>query len=383
MRILAPIIAFSCAFFDLACAANTIPAWIESPGRYHAADVPNAFVRTEKEIKNVLRSMAQDPEENLLRVGHVLGAYREYAMIVDEDGAHAHSTHGDKKAESAISLLERAFRTFGMNAVELDVHAIPSELKHLTANEVVVVHNQPTWTDIDESAAACEFLKKNTLRRVLDAYVAANRWQTGAKLYIEVKAPEICEPFEGSSPSECTRIGEAIARVIEGVPSEARKTIAFISFWPRMLDVVHQSLAQKGANVEMHDYVLILGPSSKTWAKLASGEKGNVPPFDQPKKKWLESTPWVTGVWASPSKFASRTLGTDMASINFTRQKANTSCLRVGVSSYQSNPEKFVEQFRQAWSVPKEIALPTCGKEGKKAPAIVESIIYDIDTNAP
>ena len=378
-RVLFPCLALGASFLA-ACTPTTIPTSLESPGIFPASARHEKMSNAESALRNVLKAAGQEPEAKLLRVGHVLGAYREYAMVVDKDGAQKHTGNVDGPAQDMVPLLERAFQSFELNSVELDVHVAPPNMTHLNPEEIVVVHNSPDWREFDRPSAGMDYLKRNTFRTVLDAFLAKGYGKEGGKLYIEVKAPPVCELSSTTMPSECSRIGRAIAKTIMTTKAEMRPSLAFISFWPKMLEAVHTGLVALGADADVHEYVLILGPSSAFWAHVGSGAKGNVPQFDDERKVWLEKTPWVDAVWASPSPRISPKLGEDMANINRERLAHCATCLNVGVSVYQSNPDAFEEHLRTAWSAT-DVELPACGRGGKKAPAIIESLIYDIDTD--
>ncbi|MBK9262575.1 MAG: hypothetical protein IPM54_22570 [Polyangiaceae bacterium] len=375
----------ACALLTSACgSATSILPVFESPGRLHSAELPDTLTRSEKEMNEVLAAVGQKPAPTLLRVGHVLGAYREYAMVVDETGGRSHERMVDgrrwTRADHAVRLMKRSFHGYGLNSVELDVHVAPSGLTNIKPDEVVVVHNQPVWKTVDASPVARAFLSHNTLRSVLDAFLETRRSNAEVKLYIEVKAPKECEAFDKEPPAECRRIGTGVAKVMRTTPEDSRASLAFISFWPQMLRVVHDAIDAQGSNADVHDYVLIVGPSDPAAAFLVSlfgASKGKVPPFDDAKKKWLETTAWMDGVWASPR--ASKSVGSDVAKINRARQRTGTTCLRVGMSTYQGSAGSFESHLRRAWNVP-ENELPTCGIGGTKAPAVIESLIYDIDT---
>lgn len=370
------------AFFSMACCQPTmIPKWIESKGSISASRVPDAYVHYEDIVNRMLVDASQAPVSPLRRIGHVVGAYREYAIVVGKKGPMA---HGNEPGQDVVPLIGRAIRSFQLDSVELDVHAAPTKNATLPSEEVVVVHNEPKWSDVEDVPAAAQFLGRNTLKKILAGFLDVRTTNPRAKAYVEIKAPtmpQACEEMAGSVPAECLRIGRAVARVVkECVPAEARESIAFISFWPRMLESMHEGLVAVGENADVHDYILILGPSSALVAEIASvGGKGTVPQFDAAKKEWLAKTAWVDGVWASP--VSSKALGPDLASINVRRQSNSAPCLRVGISVYQSSPGEFEQQLRSAWHVPPNTSLPICGLNGAKAPAIIESLIYDIDTH--
>jgi hypothetical protein len=170
------------------------------------------------------------------------------------------------------------------------------------------------------------------------------------------------------------RVAAVLEQQWSALNKNNERTVAFVSFSTQMLEAMHDALLKKLQKaVEAVDFILILGPSNKDIATLASIPKGWVPDFDKDEIKWLKHNDWMDGVWYSPKVI--KDFPTQITEINYERDQD----LFVGISVYQQKRENFMKSVRDSWlNVPEN--FPVCDSDQKKTSAVVRSFIFEIDS---
>lgn len=359
------------------CSFRYLPAVLESPGRLKVNDLANSYHQFDCLCVGDCKVLTCDPEK-AERVGHVLGAYQEYTMKLTKEGPLPRkcANKNAKQENDAVSLMKIAFDKLCLDAVEFDVHV---NRKQKNESKVFILHYEPPWTWLSSWPESKPFIDdpKNTLTGLLEIFFKVYSGK-GKRLYVELKAPKQCQD-NGKTPTvECTDSVKRVAAVLEQQWSSLNKknerTVAFVSFSTQMLEAMHDALSKKlGKAVEFVDFILILGPSNRDTAILASIPKGWVPDFDKDEIKWLKHTDWIDGVWYSPRVI--KDFPTKIFEINRERDQD----LFVGISVYQQKRKDFMKSVRDSWlKVPGN--FPVCDSGQRKAPALVRSFIFDIDS---
>jgi hypothetical protein len=308
--------------------------------------------------------------EKAERVGHVLGAYQEYAMKLTEEGPlpRKHTA----LIEDAVYLMERAFDEMDLDAVEFDVHANQAKKDE---GRVVILHYEPPWAWLPFWPESKTFIERdeNTLEGLLSVFFL-NYAGKGKRLYIELKAPMTCRANGMRPTGSCINAVKPVAAVVEKRSVDLKnneRSIAFVSFSTQMLEAIYTALSDMIR--EVVDFILILGPSNRATAIIASIPKGWIPHFGQDVIKWLKREQWVNGVWYSPRII--KNLPTIICAINRERSQK----LFVGVSTYQQGREDFMKSVRESWlDMPGNFTA--CGSGRNKASVVVRSFIFDIDS---
>jgi len=374
-----------CAFFGLwlvvllsstGCTTASLRRMpLESPGRLEIDAIPAAYEAYDTVCVGtdpiVYCSGGKRPE----RIGHVLGAYQEYAMQLTARGTRTRKH--DEMLRDATTLMQEAFDARYLDAVEFDVHM---NTRDAEASAVLVLHHEPHWESLPKWPLAQGFLQndRNSLRVLLASFFARYHQQQ-KRLYIELKAPEGCRAIAAPPGATCRRIaGEVAAALVshgEVLGSDWR-SIVLVSFSTQMLEAVYEALPT--ALRTRIDYLLIVGSASRLLSTVAS-RKGWVAPFSDKQRHWMVKTPWLTGVWYSPR--AMRDFPRLIADVNVQRVDATLPCLDVGISVYLQQVNKFLRDMERTWKDELDQAtLPTCGPQQQHTPAIVRSLIFDIDS---
>ncbi len=336
---------------------------MESPGRLKTSEVSEGFKKYDDIFsgeKPVLYCEGKRHE----RVGHVLGAYQEYPMKATRRGIKTRKYN--HLAGNAVGMMKNAFDNLDLDAVELDVHV--NTQKHEDEN-LYILHYEPDWDTLKQSQDSVKFLsdERNTFRGLLREFFPTYSAQ-GKRLYVELKAPADCRMNGGPSTPLCKLIAKKLASDLEkhrNYIQSGNRPIAFISFSTQLLDTVHDNLPKElRSNI---DFILILSPSSRFKAWIAS-RRGWVPTFGEAAKHWMTDRAWLTGVWYSPR--ATNGFPDLISEINLARVSSGHRRLSVGVSAYLQGSNNFIKGMRANWSHPRKI----------DAPALVQTIIYDIDS---
>ena len=367
--------------FTWGCSFRSLPADCESPGRLDANKIEEEYALFSDlctETNSVIHCEKFNYDHlGAERVGHVLGAYQEYTMKLTEKGPLPHGKAELQK--DAVSLMEIAFKKWKLDAVEFDVHVD----REKNMGKVFILHYEPPWARLDSWPKSQKFIDnpRNTLGLLLDNFFYS--YAGTKRLYVELKAPKRCRDNGADPNNSCKILANSVAGVFKE-RSDALKThrgsVAVVSFSTQMLKAIHDALLKDKLDDTM-DYILILGPTNRALAIFASILKGWVPKFDKEEEDWMKSTRWLTGVWYSPEGIEH--LPEQIANINRERERkplnVDNPCLFVGISTYQQNWKAFQKSVRESWSkTPKD--SPACGLNKKKAPAIVRSFIFDIDS---
>lgn len=361
--------------FAWGCSLRYLPASIESPGRLKVNNLDSIYAQFDglcNSEENVLPCNSEKPE----KVGHVLGAYQEYTMKLTEKGPLPRKNSWLQK--DAVTLMKTAFDEWKLDAVEFDVYA---DLKEKGENKVFILHYEPPWSRLSSWQESQMFINNrgNTLSALMNDFFSTYAYQ-GKRLYVELKAPKVCQD-NGERPGQlCKDVVEPVAMQLTKQAENLMKysgSVAFVSFSSQMLEAMYSSLDRELKKTV--DFILILGPSNGIVAWLVSIPKGWVPDFDKDEIKWLKKTKWLDGVWYSPR--AIKNLPNQISEINCQRIKndKDTKCLFLGISVYQQKREDFMKSVRESWLNAQDNFSP-CDYGKKKAPAVVRSFIFDIDS---
>jgi len=305
------------------------------------------------------KSVPNCSKEGLRSIGHVAGALRLYPYSVDDGAPKGKGWKGFKPCAADVNdLVDRAFsEQMGLDGVEIDAHSAP----HGQAS--YVVHNEPPWNKLgkDSHRTAMQYLRANRLKDVI-MHFATRYADDDKRMYVELKEPAGCSNRDLSEDSDCSARIAAVAK-------EALKSARWKQYPERALNFVsfsRHALQTAQAEVERAGY---LPGKVGSWYIISVDDEPHalkcdlarlsqaVDRFKSSDREWLKSkSEWLTGLWFSPQCFSSAPKMVD--DVNRSRK----SPLRLGVSTYQSSPDK----VRQWW--PK-----------LQAKAQIDSLIYDID----
>lgn len=286
---------------------------------------PDCFVspnRTEhyqlQETRTRLKAFCSQLEDcqpcKLQVIGHGAASFRHYPMDVSWSGlpvSNNKTWHSTSLAKNVTHLIDAAFSDGFIDAVEIDAQ-LPSSCHPLCEGVdktdcAFIMHNEPKWSRLTEkrSPEAFSYMRKNTVKAVLNHFVDRQYPAQGKHLYLEIKGSRECAHADNRS-TECTAAGTRIAGIIKSVfenrqlqPTE-QNWLTVTSFSASALTAVHDELAKHHLQ-EGIDYALIAGydrPLLGIKARLAQC-KGPVPQFDKDMQKFVVTTPWLNQVWFS------------------------------------------------------------------------------------
>lgn len=289
-----------------------------SPGRIERADLKGSRVNME----GLCEKMASCKKNELEVIAHVAGSYREYPMTVDrgflpKDGMVMSQGWGIKswfKAKDINDLIDKTFENSEIDSLEIDIQVPPSDHPLCTKGKrcAFVVHDLVDWSAVDnKNNAANIYLKRNSLDKILTHFVKEKSYYKNRRLYLELKSLFTCNAPKRKS-KECSDLGKRIAKEIsmvlpdlKNIKSDNNKNwLTLTSFSASALEEAHTSLKILGLD-EFVDFALIAGvyPNNSflSFAKWVVGQqKGSVPMFTKPLRKFAVEKTWLDSIWFSP-----------------------------------------------------------------------------------
>ncbi len=187
-------------------------------------------------------------------------------------------------------LMDLSFGELGLTAIEFDVRSSPLPGEQ----SVVVVHDPIKPAGLSKTART--YMRANTLRRVLEHFVAQGYYRDGRRLMIELKVPSGPE-INAASRMLIDRIAAAVGSV-DGHPDAAaiRPSIVFASFNLDALDSMRAAL-ESGAAANCGYYLMATSNQFPQWV---FDWFTPLPRFDPSIEQQLTETPWLTGTVFAP-----------------------------------------------------------------------------------
>lgn len=319
---------------------------IASPGRYEAASVADST----KRLLQTCEQMGGCATTDLEIIGHQAGSYRNYPMDVTRGGevlSNGWPGSGSTAATDILPLLDAAFGGPDMDAVEIDVQALPAaHPQYSDSSRVVVLHDlQKRWRNVDANSPAAEHFRTNTLSSVLKHFASEGLGQT-KRLYIEIKSRFGCNAPDNSS-TKCTYTSEVVAQVLSEQltdtalwrNSSGKPCITIISFSATALETVRAGLPKH--LWPFIDFALIAGVDRGGFRWLVGQAKGSVPIFTKQMRQFVTTTDWLQRIWFSAQGI--RDFESVFAELDAARKKecANCSALGYSVAVYPLKTESF------------------------------------------
>lgn len=305
MKIFFNLVILSVLVSLLSGCGQTKPDWVVSPGRVNDYEL-------KKEIKKfqLLREKLPNSNKKLKIIGHGAGSYRHYPMAINDNDF----LMGNKaKAKHITHLIDDSFEFNNIDAVEIDAqlpplsHELCSKKDSSDKSCSFAIHDTPDWSLVSNSRVpnSIKFLRKNTVRAVLNHFVERTYHEQGKQVYLEVKCTDKVDPNVMECITAGKRVAEDIKDIIKNNVLEGKKNwLTIISFFPDALGAFRSELEK----IQLHnkvDYGLIAGHDTKGligWLGLKekwAQAKGRVPEFVDRIKNFAIEKYWLNQVWFS------------------------------------------------------------------------------------
>jgi hypothetical protein len=253
---------------------------------------PNGAISKDNAIKKIkyLKEKTKEhlniaKDERLSGIGHQAGNYEQYPKDPKEIGPDTIDI-----SES----MKQSFDVYGLDGIEIDIQIDQENIIDQGIKGVYVVHNKP---ENGLETYAIEYLKRNTLEKVLEYFIDANYFEKNKHIYIEIK----CDNSEKLKKQEESVIEGAlnvIDKLLQKNPQEFAEKfcnhISFVSFNYNALEKI--AISSNGR------HSLFLIPASNRFLGWIAS-KIFCPQFNylgRKLKKALSESELITGVWFDP-----------------------------------------------------------------------------------
>ena len=263
-------------------------------------------------------------------IGHGAAAFRDYPMNIVKVRGRAAAVRSNNwllqaaYASAVKDSLERAFNRYQLDAVEIDIQLPPADhsLCKATGDDCAfIMHDTPQWEAIQKDDVAYDYLLKNRLSQVLEAFVNAG-FHHDKTLYLELKTSAACQVIRPEAELQCDSVASRVRKVIQPylVPRYVAQTkiaqpevtdierkrpwLQIVSFSPSAMASLYAQLPE--SQRQYVGFSLVAGftedaswPMSLLRARL-SQLKGPVPVFDEQIQDFVAANVWIERVWFSP-----------------------------------------------------------------------------------
>ena len=223
--------------------------------------------------------------EYLSGIGHQAGNYEQYPKDPKEIGPDTVDI-----SES----MKQSFDVYGLDGIEIDIQIDQKNIIEEGIKNVYVVHNK---LKNGLKTCAIQYLKRNTLEKVLKYFINTKYFEKNKHIYIEIK----CDDSEKLKRRDETVIESAlnvIDELLEKNPQEKTEEIyrhiSFASFNYRALERIAQLSNSKYS-------LFLIAASNRFLGWIVS--KTFCPHFNylgRKLKKTLSKSELITGVWFDP-----------------------------------------------------------------------------------
>ena len=256
--------------------------------------------------------------EYLSGVGHQAGNYERYPKDPKDIGPDT--------ADISKSM-KQSFDVYGLDGIEIDIQVDQENIIDQGIKGVYVVHDR---LKNDLKTCAIEYLKRNSLEKILQYFIDAKYFEKNKHIYIEIK----CDNSDKLNKRDKTVI-ESTLNIIDDLlgkyPKECAdkiyKYISFASFNYRALEKI-AALSNGKYNL------FFIAASNRVLGWIA----GRIfcPQFNylgRKLRKTLSESELITGVWFDPC--AVNDFGRVFSDINRKRKfRGNLKPLRIFISTY-------------------------------------------------
>ncbi len=218
-----------------------------------------------------------------LLIGHQAGDYQRYPLSAKDLTAENLAAAGSYAVRDVASLIDRAFETLGLTAVEIDV----GKLRDVSQTEVYVIHDRPDAKDLQPGGARA-YLKRNTLEKVLAHFYWKSHHRRGRWIFIELKT----DKEMGVGEADRDLVERTVSVVHQAAAGRDSVNVGFASFNYEVLELAHD---EAGA-LELETYWIL---NTSRWLRHV-GRLNGKRPVSAATRKLLETSAFLTGVWFDP-----------------------------------------------------------------------------------
>jgi len=319
-------------------------------------------------------------KQNLIAVGHRAGNYRKYPVFPDEIPPGANSINDEMPKINITESMVESFENINLDAIEVDVQSGPGD----DNDSIYIVHERIPRDIFKKDLFLRNYLKNNTLEKLLNRYIQSKYYMNNKHLYIEIKCLDAYK-LDGYEEKVISRTLEIIDSVIslqnrKEDSSKIKKHISFISSNYLALKLIKRRVGQS------HKLYLIAG-SNSFWNKIGNitcDEFNSIDDFDEidDLRSMIYSKDIIDGIYFDP-KFVNN-YSSVFHKIN-QRRKENNSSLKefeFFISTYKLDFDDFFESLHNE----KKSLDDWVEKENAKRGNInnlfnrnVKGLIFDID----
>jgi len=221
----------------------------------------------------------------LLKIGHQAGAFERYPKDPEKISIDT---------ADILELMKKSFEDYRLDGIEIDIQIDQKNIVGEGVRDIYVVHNK---LEINLAPYAADYLKKNTLRKVIMGFIDAKYHEKDKHIYIEIKCDDskrLDIRDEAAISGALDVIDEVVKSYSAGEAEAICKHIAFASFNYRALERIDRLCNGK------HDLFFIVA-SNRALGWIAT--KTIYPHFNylgKRLKKVLLRSEFLTGVWFDP-----------------------------------------------------------------------------------
>ncbi|MBW1912628.1 MAG: hypothetical protein JRI43_05580 [Deltaproteobacteria bacterium] len=296
---------------------------------YGAISREGAVKKIDSYKKRTGQCLGIGEKEDLLKFGHQAGSYEQYPKDPEKTGTDT---------LDISKLMKQSFDDYSLDGIEIDIQIDQENRVGEGIKDIYVVHDK---LENDLKSYAIEYLKRNTLKKVLRDFIEAKYYENNKHIYIEIK----CDDSERLDTCD-ERVIAGTLDVIDGLVKEYSHEdaeeicdhLAFASFNYRALEKIDK--------LSKHRYDLFfIAASNRTLGWIAT--KTIYRHFNylgKMLKKTLSESNIITGVFFDPC--AIDDFGAVFNRINDTRENEfKLEPLKIFISTYLLEEDEYFDRI--------------------------------------
>lgn len=246
-------------------------------------------------------------------IGHGGASFSHYPMNVNNQQEPIGNY--DRNISNIIDLMSLVFESDSsqkIDAIELDIqvppvsHILCADAKSADSECSFIMHDTPKWEafNTNKNTKIFTYMKKNTLRKILNNFVEKKYYEKGKQLYIEIKSPSNECSLPNVNTKKCLVGADEFLKEVK-LLTKKYPYIKNIKSWLRVVSFSASSLTHihKYIGIDM-DYSFIAGYHESSFIKKIlkrklSQCKGAVPVFTNEMQDFASYNGWLDSVWFS------------------------------------------------------------------------------------
>ena len=191
----------------------------------------NILERTEYYDRRTKKCLGLAESHRLLKIGHQAGSFQRYPKDPEKIS---------KDTADISELMKKSFEDYRLDGIEIDIQVDCRSVVDEANRDIYIVHDN---LESSPGPYATDYLKRNTLQKVLKVFTDAKYHEKGKYIYIEIKCKnsERLDNRDKEAISGALKVIDDVIRESSAeVAKEIRKHIGFASFNYMALETIDE-----------------------------------------------------------------------------------------------------------------------------------------------